>query len=84
MAAVRGTPSGVPVSVVPGFPTCVQLPPIRLETNVAALRTIGSKIMNKTNPHDPSELKTIGLTPFIYYSNQALLHVSRGVPLPML
>jgi hypothetical protein len=40
--------------------------------------------MNKTNPHDPSELKTIGLTPFIYYSNQALLHVSRGVPLPML
>lgn len=26
-------------SLVPGFPTCVQLPPIRLETNVAASRT---------------------------------------------
>ena len=37
--------------------------------------------MAKTNPIDPSELKTIGLTPFIYCSNQALFHVSRGVPL---
>ncbi|MFJ3369171.1 DUF3077 domain-containing protein [Pseudomonas sp. NPDC086251] len=37
--------------------------------------------MNKTNPHDPSELKTIGLTPFIYCSNQALFQVNRNVPL---
>jgi len=27
MAAVRGTPSGVPVSLTPGLPTCAQLPP---------------------------------------------------------
>lgn len=37
--------------------------------------------MTKTNPSEPSELKTIGLTPFIYCSNQALFHVSRGVPI---
>lgn len=28
MAAVRGTPSGVPVSLGAGRPTCVQLPPL--------------------------------------------------------
>ena len=37
--------------------------------------------MSKTNPPSPSELKTIGFTPFIYCSDQALFHVSRGVPL---
>ena len=37
--------------------------------------------MTKSNPSEPSELKTIGLTPFIYCSNQALFHVSRGVPI---
>ncbi|MHC8340668.1 DUF3077 domain-containing protein [Pseudomonas sp. HLT2-19-2] len=37
--------------------------------------------MTKTNPSEPSELKTIGLTPFIYCSNQALFRVSRDVPL---
>ncbi|MBV6826430.1 DUF3077 domain-containing protein [Pseudomonas sp. PD9R] len=37
--------------------------------------------MSKKTPPDPSQLKTIGLTPFIYCSNQALFHVSRGVPL---
>ncbi|MFJ2486979.1 DUF3077 domain-containing protein [Pseudomonas sp. NPDC087639] len=31
-------------------------------------------------PH-PSDLKTIGLTPFIYCSNQPLFHVSAGVPI---
>jgi hypothetical protein len=36
MAAVRGTSSDVPVSLIPGFPTCAQLSPIRLETNAAA------------------------------------------------
>ena len=36
--------------------------------------------MSKTTPPSPSELKTIGFTPFIYCSNQALFHVSRGVP----
>lgn len=37
--------------------------------------------MTKANPSAPSELQTIGLTPFIYCSNQPLFHVSRGVPL---
>jgi len=30
---------------------------------------------------EQSELKTIGLTPAIYYADQALFHVTRGVPL---
>ncbi|POA76547.1 DUF3077 domain-containing protein [Pseudomonas sp. DP16D-R1] len=30
---------------------------------------------------EQSELKTIGLTPAIYCSDQALFHVTRGVPL---
>ncbi|MHC8328761.1 DUF3077 domain-containing protein [Pseudomonas sp. LB1P83] len=30
---------------------------------------------------DQSELKTIGLTPVIYCADQALFHVTRGVPL---
>jgi len=37
--------------------------------------------MSKTNPPTPSELKTIGLTPFIYCSNKALFRVSGDVPL---
>ena len=37
--------------------------------------------MTTTKPSEPSELKTIGFTPFIYCSNHALFHVSRGVPL---
>ncbi|MEO4014781.1 DUF3077 domain-containing protein [Pseudomonas rossensis] len=37
--------------------------------------------MSKTDPSTPSELKTIGFTPFIYCSNQALFRVSRDVPL---
>ncbi|PWY37418.1 DUF3077 domain-containing protein [Pseudomonas sp. RW409] len=37
--------------------------------------------MNKTNPPGPRELKTIGLTPFIYRSDQPLFHVSAGVPI---
>ena len=37
--------------------------------------------MTKINPLDPSELKTIGLTPFIYCSNQPLFRVNRDVPL---
>ena len=37
--------------------------------------------MTKENPPLPSDLKTIGFTPFIYCKNQALFHVSRGVPL---
>ncbi|MHC8399534.1 DUF3077 domain-containing protein [Pseudomonas sp. MDT1-17] len=37
--------------------------------------------MTKTNPSEPDELKTVGLTPFIYCSNQALFRVSRDVPL---
>lgn len=30
---------------------------------------------------DPSALKTIGLTPALYCSDQAVFHVTRGVPL---
>ncbi|TPG99009.1 DUF3077 domain-containing protein [Pseudomonas caspiana] len=37
--------------------------------------------MTKTDSSAISELKTIGLTPFIYCSNQALFRVSRDVPL---
>lgn len=37
--------------------------------------------MTTANPSESSELKTIGLTPFIYCSNQPLFHVTRDVPL---
>lgn len=37
--------------------------------------------MTNKKPSEPSELKTVGFTPVIYCSNQALFHVSRGVPL---
>lgn len=37
--------------------------------------------MNKTDSASTSDLKTIGLTPFIYCSNDPLFHVTRGVPL---
>ena len=37
--------------------------------------------MTNTNSPEPSELKTIGLTPFLYCSNQPLFRVVRGVPL---
>lgn len=37
--------------------------------------------MTKKNRSETLELKTIGFTPFIYCSNQALFRVSRGVPL---
>ena len=37
--------------------------------------------MSKTDSPAPSELKTIGLTPVLYCSNQPLFHVTRDVPL---
>ena len=37
--------------------------------------------MTKIDASAISELKTIGFTPFIFCSDQALFHVSRGVPL---
>ncbi|MBK5416836.1 DUF3077 domain-containing protein [Pseudomonas sp. TH31] len=37
--------------------------------------------MSKTNPSTPSDLKTIGFTPFIYRSDQPLFHVSAGMPI---
>ncbi|MHC8323619.1 DUF3077 domain-containing protein [Pseudomonas sp. GB2N2] len=37
--------------------------------------------MTDTNSPHPSDLKTIGLTPFLYCLNQAQFHVTRGVPL---
>ncbi|TVT82342.1 DUF3077 domain-containing protein [Pseudomonas sp. H3(2019)] len=37
--------------------------------------------MTKTDSSVPSELKTIGLTPLIYCSDQALFNVRAGVPI---
>ena len=37
--------------------------------------------MSKTDSPSPSELKTIGFTPFLYLSNQPLFHVCRDVPI---
>ena len=37
--------------------------------------------MNKTDSPAPSELKTIGFTPLIYCSDQALFNVRAGVPI---
>jgi hypothetical protein len=37
--------------------------------------------MSKTDQSTPSELKTIGLTPFIYCSNRPLFRVSGDIPL---
>lgn len=37
--------------------------------------------MNKANPPQLSNLKTVGLTPFIYYSDLPLFQVSPGVPI---
>ncbi|PTT26065.1 DUF3077 domain-containing protein [Pseudomonas sp. HMWF021] len=34
-----------------------------------------------TETNSPADLKTIGLTPFIYCANQPLFHVSAGVPI---
>ncbi|MCY1408488.1 hypothetical protein D9M71_238090 [compost metagenome] len=36
--------------------------------------------MSKTNAPSPSELKTVGFTPFLYLSDQPLFHVCRDVP----
>ncbi|WP_223532738.1 MULTISPECIES: DUF3077 domain-containing protein [unclassified Pseudomonas] len=37
--------------------------------------------MSKTDSPLPSELKTIGFTPFLYLSDQPLFHVCRDVPI---
>ncbi|MGF6332371.1 hypothetical protein ABH909_005249 [Pseudomonas sp. BS3782 TE3695] len=37
--------------------------------------------MSKTDSPTPSELKTIGFTPLIYCSDQALFNVRAGVPI---
>ncbi|MCP1516796.1 hypothetical protein J2Y74_001106 [Pseudomonas migulae] len=37
--------------------------------------------MTNTKQSEASELKTIGLTPVLYCSNQPLFHVTRDVPL---
>ena len=37
--------------------------------------------MSKTDSHAPSELKTVGFTPFLCLSNQPLFHVCRDVPI---
>ncbi len=37
--------------------------------------------MSKTDSPAPSELKTIGFTPLIYCSDQALFNVRAGVPI---
>ncbi|MFV0933463.1 DUF3077 domain-containing protein [Pseudomonas jessenii] len=37
--------------------------------------------MSKTDSPTPSELKTVGFTPFLYLSDQPLFHVCRDVPI---
>lgn len=37
--------------------------------------------MIKAISSDPSELKTVGFTPFLYLSDQPLFHVCRNVPI---
>ncbi|AZD14213.1 DUF3077 domain-containing protein [Pseudomonas chlororaphis] len=37
--------------------------------------------MNNANPPQLSNLKTVGVTPFIYRSSQPLFRVSAGVPI---
>ena len=37
--------------------------------------------MTQANSHESSDLKTAGLTPLLYCSNQPLFHVSRDAPL---
>jgi hypothetical protein len=37
--------------------------------------------MTKANSPSPSELKTVGFTPFLYLSDQPLFHVCRDVPI---
>jgi hypothetical protein len=37
--------------------------------------------MSKTNAPSPSELKTVGFTPFLYLSDQPLFHVCRNIPI---
>ena len=37
--------------------------------------------MTKTDSPAPSELKTIGFTPFLFLSDQPLFHVCRNVPI---
>jgi len=37
--------------------------------------------MTKTDSPAPSELKTIGFTPFLFLSDQPLFHVCRDVPI---
>ena len=37
--------------------------------------------MTKTDSPSPSELKTVGFTPFLYLSDQPLFHVCRDVPI---
>ena len=37
--------------------------------------------MSKPISSDPSELKTVGFTPFLYLSDQPLFHVCRDVPI---
>ncbi|MNQ84299.1 hypothetical protein D3C85_994230 [compost metagenome] len=37
--------------------------------------------MSKTDSPAPSELETVGFTPFLYLSDQPLFHVCRNVPI---
>ncbi len=50
-----------------------------METNAVPLQ-IRSITLTEKDSSTPSDLKTIGLTPFIYGSNQPLFHVSAGLP----
>lgn len=37
--------------------------------------------MSKPISSDPSQLKTVGFAPFLYFSDQPLFHVCRNVPI---
>ena len=113
MAAVRGTSSDVPVSLISRFTNLrtaathslgnelwrlfklrsfsnaqhqsVQILPFPITQSPIAYpltRPTPSPLHHRRSPMtNPSELKTIGLTPAIYCSDQPLFHVTRGVPL---
>lgn len=71
MAAVRGTSSDVPVLNSRFSNLCIAATH-SLGNERGSLFELRSKTMNKTDPPAPRELKTVGLTPFIYRSDQPL------------
>jgi hypothetical protein len=71
MAAVRGRPSGQPGSPFPGFPACVQLPPIRSETEWAS-STSGSENHHEKTNTQPPESDTNTTSPYASVDSKKL------------